>query len=159
MSTPARTQSKRRFRRGLSLVEIIIASALLALVLVPVLEMFSTSVRQTQGVRSHLVARAVADWAISQAQAFVASGMAMSEDGVVLTQDVRQVFAATAAQLQDLQVVRSVRQEAPGAGLSLEEASDTESRLWRITVRVRWRDPGLTAPREVVVEVLERAEV
>jgi hypothetical protein len=135
-----------RRRRGALLTEVVIAAAILGLMLVNLLTLFRTGVRQTHGVRSRVVARCLADWAMSQARAFVASGLAAPEDQVSLTQDVKTMFGETAAQLQQLQVVRSV------------SAGGVDERLFTITVRVRWMDPGITTLREVALVALERSE-
>lgn len=145
--TARRRGEKSRQRPGVTLVEVVIGCALLAAMLVPILGTFSTAVRQTQGVRSRLVACCIGDWALAQAQAFVAAGMASPEDHLVLTPDVSARFAQTAEQLRDLEVQRSL------------SPIGEDGTLYAITIWVRWQDPDLASPREVVLEALERSEI
>lgn len=134
-------------RRALTLTEIAIAVAVLAAVLIPAITMFQTATKQTQNVRSRVAARAVADWALSQARSLVTLGQALPENRLSLTQDARARFAETVAQLRDLDVRRTVVPRDAGAT------------LYRIEVEVSWRDPGIEVRREVRVEVLERSEI
>lgn len=142
----AGTRAVRSRRRAALLTEVVVAAAILGLLLVNLLTLFRTGVRQTHSVRSRVLARCLADWAVAQARAFVASGLAAPEDRVTLTQDVKVLFGETAAQLQDLQVQRSV---SPGG---------VDEKLFTITVSVRWRDPGMTEARLVELTTFERSE-
>lgn len=140
-------------RAAVSLVEVILGAALLALLLVPVLDTFRMAVRQTHGIRSRVVARSIGDWALAQGRSFVAAGMAAPEDHLVLTEDIRSRFGDLADQLSELRVERSVNP------LAINEEEDDNGKLYAITVWVRWRDPEITEPRVEILEAMERSEV
>lgn len=133
-------------QRGGVFLEIFGAFCLLLIILVPVIGGFTTGVRQTHTVRSYMSARAIAQLALSLARAEVAMGTATEESATNLTADVRRLYESTAAQLQGLQVTRSM------------ELRGAANKLFLIKVRVAWNDPYMRSVRAVEVETVERGQ-
>lgn len=146
-------------RPGNVFIEILVAFAVFAAMLVPLIRSFGTGVKQTQVVKSHATARGLAEWGLSQARALVAAGfyqgLPCGPDGLVaqdqLAPDVRARMPEAAAQLRELSLARTVACVDLGTG--------SARRIYRIRVVCVWRDPEVPRPRQLELTALEGEEI
>ncbi len=131
-------------------VEIVMAFGLFALVSVPLLRSFESGTAQTRLVRSHVVARGLAEWALARARSLVRAG---AYEGLAcpagatplsredLTSEATGELPSVASELAGLEVVREVR--------CADVGSNSPRRLYRVDVVVRWTDRGQAGTKEL----------
>lgn len=159
-----RPTPRRPRRTGSLFVEILVAVTIFALISIALFSSFSVGVRQTQLVKSHVSARAVAEWGLSQARAVALSGgyrddtcppVATPQPPLHftdLTADARQRFRNVTDQLRDLTVRRMVFCQ------PIPDGAD-DQRAYRIEVTVDWSDPGQELGKQVRLTAYEAEEI
>lgn len=153
-------RSRSRSRLASVYVEILVAVAIFAAMMIPMLGGFRTGVRQTRLIRSWSSARYLSEWAQAQARAFVQAG---TFEGVPcddplfaptdLASDARTLFPGTVAPLFDLELLRTI------SCLDLGGQGAARPRIYQVEVIVRWHDPGQTKAKELVVRSIEGEEL
>lgn len=134
-------------RRGSYMLEILVAFVVITVIFVPLVGGFTTSLRQTQSIRSYTAARSVAEAAASLARTEVFLGSVAEEAGADLTSSLRPMMEGTMGFLRDVRVHRTIRR------------LGTSGRLFVVEVDVTWLDPSMREPRSVHVRTMERSEV
>jgi len=140
-------------------IEILVAVSLFTVMLLPLISSFQGGVRQTRLVKSHVAARLLAEWSLSEARAAIQAGTFEDEDCAsplfgdqVLTVDATTELPEVAEQLQELELRREISCLAVTGG-------DARTRVYSVVVRVAWRDPTNPQVKQLELRAVEGEEI
>lgn len=123
------------------MLEAVLAVALFAALVVPLIESFQVGLRQTKVVKDRLIARAIASWALAAARSDARAGALDPGGPDPLTTDALAAFPGVGPQLPGLAVTQTI--------------SEPETGLLLIQIQVQWTPPGREQPTLLELSGLE----
>jgi hypothetical protein len=132
--------------KGSVFIEILAASVIIVVVLIPLLTGFSTGVKQTQAAKSYLSAQAVGTWAIAYGKAQVSEGV--PDEGV-----------KNITPLAD-ESIKEVAEQLPYLDVRLKLSSiGSSGRCFSIGATVSWKDQKINKRRVRRFQSITRSEI